>query len=103
MSEMGTVREYDNDEGWGVIYAPGVPGGCWVHFSAIAAPGYRSLRAGQAVTFRAEPAAQDGYAYVAVKVWTGDTEPPSPAPDVSRSVAYHSTLTLIFDDPAAPP
>jgi len=36
MSETGTVREYDADEGWGVIDAPSVPGGCWVHFSAIA-------------------------------------------------------------------
>jgi CspA family cold shock protein len=102
MSETGTVREYDADEGWGVIDAPSVPGGCWVHFSAIAAPGYRSLEAGQAVTFRAVPAAQDGYAYAAVKVWTGDAEPPLPAPDESGGAAFHSTVTITADDTASP-
>ena len=77
MSQTGTVREFHADQGWGVIDAAGTPGGCWVHFSAIAEPGYRALAAGQAATFRAAPATQDGYAYVAVKVWTGDVEPPA--------------------------
>jgi CspA family cold shock protein len=102
MSETGTVREFDADEGWGVIDAPGVPGGCWVHFSAIAAPGHRSLTPGQVVRFRAVPAQQDGYAYAAVKVWTGESEPPMPVPDDTPSVAYHSTLTIVYDDPAGP-
>jgi len=96
MSETGTVREFHADEGWGVIDAPGVPGGCWVHFSAIAVPGYRSLRAGQAVTFRAVRARQDGYAYAAVKVWTGDQEPPDTGPG-SPGGAYDSTLTITYD------
>lgn len=103
MSETGTVREFDADQGWGVIDGPGVPGGCWVHFSAIAAPGYRALRAGQAVTFRAEPAEQDGYAYVAVKVWTGDREPPMPIAESGPSAAYHSTLVLTYDDDTESP
>jgi len=34
------VREFYPDEGWGVIDGPDVPGGCWVHFSAIAVAGY---------------------------------------------------------------
>ena len=101
MNQTGTVREFHADQGWGVIDAPGVPGGCWVSFAAIAAPGYRALEAGQTVTFRAEPAAQDGYAYAAVKVWTGEPEPPMPAPDAPGG-AYHSTLTISYDDDTTP-
>jgi CspA family cold shock protein len=51
------------------------------------------------VSFLAAPADQDGYAYVAVKVWTGDVEPPQVVPVAVRSVAYESTLTLGYDDP----
>ncbi|MFI7545395.1 cold-shock protein [Actinoplanes sp. NPDC049599] len=97
MTLHGTVREYHADEGWGVIDAAETPGGCWVHFSAIAEPGYRALSPGQAVSFRAAPAHQDGYAHVAVKVWTGDEEPPEVVPEAVRSVAYESTLTLTLD------
>lgn len=46
----GVVKWFDADDGWGVVEAPEVPGGCFVHFSNIemprlpAAPG-RSARA----------------------------------------------------------
>lgn len=92
----GVVREYHVDEGWGVIDGPDVPGGCWVHFSAIAADGFRALAAGQAVSFRAEVAAQDGFRFRAVKVWTGATEPTGTGPPPA-SGAYRSELTLDFE------
>lgn len=98
MRHTGTVREFHADEGWGVIDAPGVPGGCWVHFSALRPGGLRSLTAGQTVTFDAAPVQQDGYAFAASKVWTGDEEPPDAVPDGRRSAAYESSLTLFFDD-----
>jgi CspA family cold shock protein len=97
MTSVGSVRAFDADEGWGVIDGPDVPGGCWVHFSAIAMDGYRQLTPGQHVSFRAEAASQDGFAYRAVKVWTGDVEPPDQPQD--RSAAYRSSLTLTFDPP----
>ncbi|GAA2509787.1 cold-shock protein [Winogradskya humida] len=56
MVSVGTVRSWNADEGWGVLDGPGVPGGCWVHFSAVAAPGYRELETGRTVMFRAEAA-----------------------------------------------
>jgi CspA family cold shock protein len=65
------VREYHADEGWGVIDGPTVPGGCWVHFSAIAMAGYRQVAAGRRVSFRAEAVEQ---------VWTDEIEPVSPGP-----------------------
>ena len=97
MTSTGSVRAYDADKGWGVIDGPDVPGGCWVHFSAIAADGYRELTAGQPVVFRAETADQDGFAYRAVRVWTGGAEPADrPA---GTGGAYQSSLTLSFDPP----
>jgi len=99
MTSSGIVRAYHPEEGWGVLDGPDVPGGCWVHFSAIAIDGYRELTAGQRVSFRAEPASQDGFAHRAVRVWTDDVEPPDLGQDDVRSVAYRSSLTLIFDEP----
>jgi len=97
MTSSGVVRAFEADEGWGVIDGPEVPGGCWVHFSAVVGPGYRQLTAGQRVSFRAEPADQDGFAYRAVKVWTGDVEPPDPTRSRGESAGYRSSLTLTFD------
>ncbi|CAJ62888.1 hypothetical protein FRAAL4246 [Frankia alni ACN14a] len=68
----GVVRTYDAERGWGVIDAPEVPGGCWVHYSMIEMDGYRDLVAGRQVTFRWEPVAnQDGYRFRALTVWPG--------------------------------
>lgn len=80
-----------------MIDAPEVPGGCWAHFSAIAADGFRRLRPGQEVTFRFEAASQDGYRYRALMVWTG-TEPAGST--AGNRVAYRSSLTITFEDQA---
>lgn len=99
MTSLGSVRSFDADEGWGVIDGPDVPGGCWVHFSTIAVDGYRQLVPGQRVAFRAEAAEQDGFAFRAVKVWTVGVEPAIQPGEPGRSGAYHSSLTLTFDQP----
>ena len=67
----GVVRNWDGEEGWGVIDATETPGGCFVHFSAIVGVGYRTLRAGERVTltFACPGFKQDGYDYVARQVW----------------------------------
>ncbi|GAA2522351.1 cold-shock protein [Pilimelia columellifera] len=98
MASLGTVRVFHAERGWGVIDGPEVPGGCWAHFSAIAMDGYRELSQGQQVTFRAEAFSQDGFAYRAVKVWTGGVEPPDQPPTPDGSAGYRSSLTLTFDN-----
>ncbi len=67
----GVVRAFDPDEGWGIIDAPQVPGGCFVHFSAIEMDGYRAPAAGQWVRFRFEHLGflQDGCSYRALAAW----------------------------------
>jgi cold shock protein len=68
---VGVVNWFDADEGWGVLEAPEVPGGCFVHFSSIEMPGYRQLHAGQHVRFTFERPGflQDGYSSRALAVW----------------------------------
>ncbi|AEV85563.1 cold-shock protein [Actinoplanes sp. SE50] len=102
MTSVGSVRGFDADEGWGVIDGPDVPGGCWVHFSALAMDGERVLVPGRQVRFRAEAADQDGFAFRAVKVWLDGAEPADAEPAPGGSAAYSSRLTLTFDPPADP-
>jgi cold shock protein len=66
---VGVVRAFDADEGWGIIDAPEVPGGCFVHFSNIEMDGYRALAVGQRVRFTYERPGQDGCAYRTLTAW----------------------------------
>jgi CspA family cold shock protein len=70
----GVVEWFDADQGWGVVGAPEVPGGCFVHFANIDIPGYRELHAGQHVMFTFERPGflQDGCPYRALTVWPAD-------------------------------
>ncbi|HVT41797.1 MAG TPA: cold shock domain-containing protein [Acidimicrobiales bacterium] len=72
----GTVRWFASEEGWGVIDAAEVPGGCFVHFSNIAGEGWRSLDEGQSVVFTYEAPGfkQDGYDFRARVVWPAGQE-----------------------------
>ena len=93
------VRVWHDDEGWGVLDSPETPGGCWVHFSAVATgPGYRSLAAGARVLVEYEAGRQDGLAYRAVRAWPAGTDPVVEPPTSPSQGAYTSTLTLTFDD-----
>jgi CspA family cold shock protein len=67
----GVVRWFDEGEGWGVVDAPEVPRGCFVHFASIEMPGYRGLHAGQRVRFTLERPGflQDDCPYRALTVW----------------------------------
>jgi CspA family cold shock protein len=66
----GTVKSFNDEEGWGVLTAPDVPGEIWVHFSGIEMDGYRALVEGQRVEFDCEhyPPGQDGFFYRARRV-----------------------------------
>lgn len=101
MAIRATVRSWHADDGWGVLDAPQLPGGCWAHFSAVAVAGYRSLRPGEPVHLQYEAVEQDGYPYRAVRVWPDGRQPTATASDQAPG-AYRSELTLRFDD-ADPP
>jgi CspA family cold shock protein len=65
-----TVREWNDEEGWGVLDSPETPGGCFGHFSDIQLTGFRTLSPGQQVdlTWEAPGFKQDGYDYRAVSI-----------------------------------
>ncbi|MFD5634612.1 MULTISPECIES: cold-shock protein [unclassified Streptomyces] len=65
-----TVREWSDEEGWGVLDSPETPGGCFGHYSDIRAPGFRTLSPGQEVDLKWEAPGfkQDGYDYRAVSI-----------------------------------
>ncbi len=64
----GQVREWRDEEGWGVLDSLQTAGGCWAHFSVVDGEGFKSLLAGQMVEFRYEHGQQDGFAYRATWV-----------------------------------
>lgn len=47
----GEVKWFNNAKGWGFILPEGGGGDIFVHFSAIQGTGYKSLVAGQTVSF----------------------------------------------------
>jgi CspA family cold shock protein len=78
VTSQGTVREWNSDEGFGVVDSSDTPGGCWAHFSDLVMDGYRSLTAGDHVTFTYEAVPQDGFDYRAISVWPPGVEPGTP-------------------------
>ncbi|MFE4531461.1 cold shock domain-containing protein [Streptomyces anulatus] len=63
-----TVREEDDEKGWGVLDSPEIPGGCFGHYAGIQAT--RTLSAGQQVelTGAAPGFKQDGHDCRAVRI-----------------------------------
>jgi CspA family cold shock protein len=93
----GSVRDWSDDRGWGVIDSAATPGGCWVHFSNIVSDGPGSLRPGDHVIFTYESLRQDGFDYRAVLVWPSVVEPETPQRprhQYGPSAAYQSSLTI---------
>jgi CspA family cold shock protein len=64
----GRVVIWHDDEGWGALASTGVEGEVRVHFSSIAIEGYKTLRAGQSVSFTYVTPGQDGYPHRAISV-----------------------------------
>ncbi|WP_329127335.1 cold-shock protein [Streptomyces sp. NBC_01465] len=65
-----TVREWHEEEGWGVLDSAETPGGCFAHFSDIKMAGFRTLDPGQQVQLEWEAPGfqQDGYDFRARRV-----------------------------------
>ncbi len=104
MGIAGIVREWNREEGWGVIDSSATPGGCWTHYSAIQMAGYKELTVSQSVRFTFEAVDQDGYHFRAVDVWPSGVESPPQRTEPQRgpSSAYRSSLHLLMDDRDVP-
>lgn len=65
----GTVRLWMDDDGWGVIDLPELPGGCWAEASVVEGlDGTSGLRAGQTVDVDWTTPGSAGYDAKAVRV-----------------------------------
>jgi CspA family cold shock protein len=66
---LATVREWHAEEGWGVLDAPGCPGGAWVHLSVITGgDGGRTLDPGEWVRADITPVKRSGFDFRAQRV-----------------------------------
>jgi CspA family cold shock protein len=65
-----TVREWHDEEGWGVLDSAETPGGCWAWYAFIEADGFRALANGQQVMLEWEQPGfrQDGYDFRATRI-----------------------------------
>lgn len=99
VTAQAIVRNWDDEQGWGVLDSDATPGGCWTHFSALDFDGHRTVSPGQQVQLTAESPGQDGYAWRAVRVVV-DGKPPAAPTETASDGAYASDLTLTFDEDA---
>jgi CspA family cold shock protein len=101
VASEGTVREWSDDHGVGVIDSADTPGGCWVHFSHVVTDGVGTLTPGDQVTFTYEALPQDEFSYRAVLVWPPGVQPatlPRARDQDGPSTAYQSRLTIRWPD-----
>lgn len=102
MTSLGRVRIWHDADGWGVIDSVATPGGCWAHYSTLLVAGYRSLRAGQDVTFTFEAADQDGYSFRTVEAWPSDQAPARAGHESSGPCEAYSSISTLTVDEADP-
>ncbi|THJ48174.1 cold-shock protein [Candidatus Frankia alpina] len=94
----GTVRKWQEDEGWGVIDSPHAPGGCLAIFHSIQMLGFRKLTAGETVEFEWVRGSQEGFGYQAEKVWPPGVDKDYQVPADHPDGAYSSDLEIIFNE-----
>ena len=103
MRATGVVREWHDDDGWGVVECDETPGGCWVHATAVRARhSFGHLPVGSEVEIDYEAGPQTPYSYRAIEAWPAGEEPYRDNVIVVEgpSEAYRSVLRISFDDEA---
>jgi cold shock protein len=98
VGDIGIVREWHGEEGWGVIDIEGAPGGCWTHITHLDMEGYRGLHAGQRVELTFNDQGQVGFPYRAIRVLVPGVPPAKAFEGNDPSDAYGSHVTLHFDE-----
>jgi cold shock CspA family protein len=65
----GICVQWNDEEGWGSVSAPGLEGEVWILFPMLVMDGYGSLTPGQRVRFTYETPGQDGFPHRGIEVW----------------------------------
>jgi CspA family cold shock protein len=68
MPTSGIVRDWNADEGWGVVDVDDIRGGIWVHFSAIDGRSFGYLTPGESVTVEWEEISHPPFPVQATRV-----------------------------------
>lgn len=76
MKQKGTIKWFNNAKGYGFIVPESGDGDIFAHYSAINMDGYKTLRAGQAVTFELQ---QGDKGMHAVDISPDEASPPPAA------------------------
>ncbi|GLW09640.1 hypothetical protein Misp01_47690 [Microtetraspora sp. NBRC 13810] len=97
----GEVVWWIDDEGWGLLRSPEIPGEVFAHFSSIVEPpgSFRSLTPGERVAFSWERVPQSGYDFRAIHVSRGEVlvEPAAEEEPLDDQAAYTSELRVEYD------
>ncbi|MFK8328546.1 cold shock domain-containing protein CspD [Pseudomonas sp. BJa5] len=80
----GKVKWFNNAKGYGFINEDGKTEDLFAHYSAIQMDGYKTLKAGQAVTFDIVQGPKGQHA-VNISSATANTASPAPAPAASSA------------------
>lgn len=86
---VAVVSRWLDVEGWGVLDAPQLPGGCWVHANAIDAVERRGLTPDSSVTVWWSRLKQDGYQFQADRVL------PAAGPDYAAPITDADMLAAL--------
>jgi len=74
---QGKVKWFNNAKGYGFIVEDGESEDLFAHFSSIQMDGYKTLKAGQAVTFEKQPSGKGTHA---INICALETSTPNQAP-----------------------
>lgn len=95
----GKVKWFNNAKGYGFIRPDEGGDDLFVHFSYIEMEGYKSLRAGQAVSYTTRLADKGTHA-VDVSFINSEDEPPAQTPITQQSQQEESSVVSIALEPA---
>jgi CspA family cold shock protein len=88
MSNKGTIKWFSNAKGFGFILPDNGEGDIFVHYSAINVEGYKTLKAGQYVSYDTERG-DKGIHAINIQPFDTDVEPEDD-PTYSQSLAIES-------------
>ncbi len=92
----GTVKWFNNAKGYGFVVEDGESEDLFAHFSSIQMEGYKTLKAGQKVTFEKQPSGKGIHAVnispidaekTATSAVVEDTTQPNEQPDMNIAVS----------------
>lgn len=72
----GSVKWFNNAKGYGFIVCEEFNEDLFIHYSAIKVEGYKTLKAGQAVTFQVEPGKRGLHAIDITPLTTSQSDAP---------------------------